>query len=85
MSQGLEWGGVPGICVSLWTSLGTVLHTFRDLPHLLWRWGVQSSAEGEAQPSSKHFNLPTAKSSAKINSHQTRGENVLPRATLLIS
>lgn len=40
---------------------------------------------GEAQPSSKHFNLPPSKSSAKINSHQTRKKNVLPRAMLLIS
>lgn len=39
----------------------------------------------KAHPSSKHSNLTTTKSSAKINSHQTGGKNVLLRATLLFA
>lgn len=57
---------------------GTVLLTFRDLPHLLWCLGYRGR---KAHPSSKHSNLTTTKSSAKINSHQMgAGGGVLPRA-----
>lgn len=58
-----------------WDFYGNCLAHFQGPSKLPVAFGLQSSAErGEAQPSSKYFNLPTSKSSAKINSHQTGGK-----------
>lgn len=69
--------GTAGICLSLWLSLGAVMLPFRDRPHLLCYqgyWQAELHRGRKAHPSSKHSNLTTTKSSAKINSHQMGGK-----------
>lgn len=67
---GPGWGG-RHLLIS-WDFFGNCLAHFQGPSKLPVAFGMQSSAERrEAQPSSKYFNLPTSKSSAKINSHQT--------------
>lgn len=80
--------GTAGICLSLWHSLGTVMLPFRDRPHPLWYqgyWQAELHRGRKAHPSSKHSNLTTTKSSAKINKSPNGGKSVMQRATLLMA